>query len=72
MLTPGAETLGLMMLPNLEGPREEKFAIKSSMSVAPLAKASGLSPGEPTELQEGPLFPAANAGKIPAARQLWI
>jgi hypothetical protein len=37
------------------------------MSVAPTPNDSGKLPGEPTVPVPGPLFPFANAGKMPAA-----
>ena len=67
-LLPGALTSGLIS-PKAEGPRDEKPAMMSLMSVAPTPNAFGLSPGDLAVLQEGPLLPSEKAGNKPAFRQ---
>src|SRR5262245_37174232 len=51
--TPGADTFGLTKSWKV-GPRPLKSAMMSDTSVAPTAKASGSSAGEPTLPQYGP------------------
>jgi hypothetical protein len=60
-----------LTLPNADGPRPEKSAIWSLMSVAPELKTSRKSPGEPPSPQNGPGLPDEKIGMMPAARQAW-
>src|SRR6266850_2419560 len=69
MLTPGALTSGLIEPSHGDGPRALKNATSSKKSVAPVANDSGSLPGLRTLPSSGPSLPAANAGKIPAARR---
>ena len=63
---------GFHALPSYtDGPRPEKSAMTSLLSVAPADRTSGKSPGEPPWPQSGPGLPDENTGKIPAARQAW-
>src|SRR5687767_7993889 len=66
--TPGALRSGFTGPPHGDGPRPLKDATWSSISVAPAANASDEAPGLRTLPSPGPLLPAANDGKIPAAR----
>ncbi len=67
-LTPGAETLGLMIPSKADGPRDENEAMFPPMSNAPAAYVSGRSPGEPALPQpNAPSLPFENAGKMPDA-----
>ena len=68
--TPGALTLGLGIstgFPSMvimPGPRLEKEAIRSSLSVAPTARTLGKRPGALTVPGPGPEFPAAKTGRM--------
>src|SRR5512134_2265756 len=50
------------------GPREEKYATPSNLSVAPTANASGAEAGEPTDPGCGPLLPLEKTAITPAVR----
>src|SRR3990172_4955126 len=71
MLSPGALTSGLTDPSQGEDPWPLKKAMSSRRSVAPTAKDSAYVPGLRTLPGSGPSLPAANAGKIPAARKAW-
>src|SRR5262245_24980012 len=72
MLTPGATSSGKVVCgsPHAEGPRALSVEMTSFASVEPTANAAGLFAGLGLVEEFGPKFPAANTGRMPAARRL--
>src|SRR6266550_699160 len=70
MPTPGAVSFGATDCAQADGPRLLDGSIASASSVPPTANASGRLAGLNTVPAVGPKLPAANTGRIPAARRL--
>src|SRR5687768_13166118 len=71
MNSPGALMLGFTLPVHGDGPWLLKIEMSSAKSVAPTVNAEEYAPGERIVSASGPLFPAANTGRMPAARNAW-